>query len=378
MKTVSHIIGFASTLLLALSSQVHALPSYSVVDLGMGSNSAALGINNLGQVVGVDWATDGTNTTRAFYYSGSGSAYLGTLGGSGSDARSINDTGQIAGSAQTGNGAYWHAVRYSNGGITDLGTLGGSSSSGLGIDQTGRVVGSAQINDNPMIRHGFSSLNGQMTDLGGPNGMGLDSATAISDNGIIAGYGIVPGKIQGSYVNHAFRYSNGQLFDLGELGGEQSKAYGVNNRGQVVGETITHDNRHYAFLYNDTMDFSYLYEDGELGSVAEGINNLGDVVGYSMRAEHVAFLWKDGSRTDLNDLIDPTSSWIIRDAHDINDSGQIAATGCQPGSGCRAIRLDPTTSSALPEPGTMQLFGITMCVALLLRRLWVKTVSPLV
>lgn len=43
---------------------------------------------------------------------------------------------------------------------------------------------------------------------------------------------------------------------------------------------------------------------------------------------------------DLNTLIDPDLGWSLRDADGINNSGQIAATGCNAGI-CFALRLDP-------------------------------------
>ena len=63
-----------------------------------------------------------------------------------------------------------------------------------------------------------------------------------------------------------------------------------------------------------------------------------------------AFLYADGSMTDLNSLIDPASGWTIHSASDINDHGQIAATGCRAGE-CLALRLDLAVA-AVPELST--------------------------
>ena len=67
---------------------------------------------------------------------------------------------------------------------------------------------------------------------------------------------------------------------------------------------------------------------------------------YKMRFVDGHTLYSEGQRTDLNDLIDPQPGWIISNAIDINNVGQIAANACNMDSGnCRAFLLSP-----VPEP----------------------------
>lgn len=63
-----------------------------------------------------------------------------------SDARAINDSAQVAGTADVGGGVE-HAVRFDagTGVLADLGTLGGSDSSGWGVNAAGEVTGTARI-----------------------------------------------------------------------------------------------------------------------------------------------------------------------------------------------------------------------------------------
>src|SRR5207302_3881165 len=97
----------------------------------------AYDINKGTQVVG-----EFGSPTHAFLSSGRRFTDLGTLGGSTSVARGINDNAVVAGGADTANGAR-HAFSWSAGVMTDLGTGTGSwsSSDGYAINLKGFVAG---------------------------------------------------------------------------------------------------------------------------------------------------------------------------------------------------------------------------------------------
>src|ERR1051326_931950 len=73
---------------------------------------------------------------------------LGTLGGAGSGATAVNDSGQIIGYSDT-TGRSYHAFLYSPAtGMKDLGTPRGyANSSALGINRAGQIVGFARNSD---------------------------------------------------------------------------------------------------------------------------------------------------------------------------------------------------------------------------------------
>ena len=68
---------------------------------------------------------------------------------------------------------------------------------------------------------------------------------------------------------------------------------------------------------------------GGTNSYGFGINNIGQVVGESdtsSGAEH-AFLYSGGAMRDLNKLISNTSGWTLEAAFGINDNAQIVGVG---------------------------------------------------
>ncbi len=80
--------------------------------------------------------------------------------------------------------------------------------------------------------------------------------------------------------------------DLGTLGGTSSQAFGINDHGQVVGQSRLANGQLRAFLWEDGA----MTDLGTLGgtfSLARGINDLGQVVGRSTLAngESRATLW---------------------------------------------------------------------------------------
>jgi len=60
--------------------------------------------------------------------------------------------------------------------------------------------------------------------------------------------------VTGAHGPHAFIWTDGTMTDLRTFGGPNSAAYGINDRGQVVGSAMTAANQWHAFLWtNGTM-----------------------------------------------------------------------------------------------------------------------------
>ena len=109
------------------------------------------------------------------------------------------------------------------------------------------------------------------------------------------------------------------IIDLGTLPGDTtSMAEGINNLGQVVGDSSDDGVDDSAFLYNDGVMTNLGTLPGDTDSYAYGINDSGEIVGALTGSGSDAFLYSDGVMTSLGTL-GGDSSWAFA----INDAGQV-------------------------------------------------------
>ncbi|MHB1034323.1 MAG: PEP-CTERM sorting domain-containing protein [Pirellulales bacterium] len=210
--------------------------------------SVANAINDKGEIVG----ELGMNSDD-FFVAG-GLTLPSALNGKHGHAHDINNTTQIVGEAFFTPGGN-HAFLYYGSWLLDLGTLGGSRSSAYAINNLGQVVGEAQRSDGSV--HAFR-WSGAMTDLGALRGMN-SRATAINDKGQIVGYS----GLDDFLSNRAFLYSNNTLTDLNTRidpasGWTLLHAYGINDRGQIVGDGTNVFGQRHAFLLTPVPEPSTL------------------------------------------------------------------------------------------------------------------------
>jgi probable HAF family extracellular repeat protein len=237
-----------------------------------------------------------------------------------------------------------------DGSITDLGTLGGYDSSANAVNNRGQVVGEAlntipdpyTSNFNNFFIAGATQVHAfrwtkseGMQDLGTLGG--TDSAAfLINDRGQILGFSFTDSTVNpatGLPTTHPFLWENGKMTDLGTLGGTFSGPFipesvgGLNNRGEVAGTSnLAGDLTNHPYLWTKSEGMKDLGTLGGTFGFATWISDAREIVGVATtpgdQYTH-GFLWRDGAMTDLGTPgSDPASQ-----ANGINSRGQVVGTG---------------------------------------------------
>jgi probable HAF family extracellular repeat protein len=249
-----------------------------------GGSSEAYAVNDLGHATGLVRLSANSFQPRGFLFSGGNVAVFGVLpGGFGSQGNAVNGAGQVAGLSGSSGGN--RAFLWSDGVMQDLGVLSlgtFNNSEARSINETGQVVGVSSTSTT-LTNHAFLWQNGVMQDLGVlPGGGTISSAADINNLGQVVGFSNVPGPFV--QVAHAFLWtSGGGMADLGTLGGSTSQARGINDSGTVIGVSTTAANVTRPFVYrNGAMtDLTTLLPAGHCFSSVDvsAVNNDGTIVG---------------------------------------------------------------------------------------------------
>lgn len=365
---------------------------YRVINLGDpegGPISQGTSNNQPGWIVG--FATLPDFTMRAELWRNGVGQSLGTLGGPNSAVAWPNrdERGLIVGIAETTqmqpHGEQWscflavffvadgHVCRgfvRRDGVMSPLPTLGGDNGFATGVNNLGQIVGWAENQTHDPTCNEFTNTN-QVLQFEAvmwvwdrqanryravvlpPYPGDLDgAATAINQWGTAVGItGICDAAIGGGTAQHMVMWRNARVVrSLPTLGGAYwNTPMDINNLGDVAGfadlpgdgPTFPQANFHAFFWsprpYNcngktitGTCDIGTLDPQGR--SEALGVNDRDQVVGVSLPSLH-AFVWQNGSLTDLNKLVVPGTTLVLTIAQEINDRSEITGQATDPSTG---------------------------------------------
>ncbi len=268
----------------------NAVPQPVGIATALHEQSVAYDMNPSGQVAGV--IVDDNGNQRAIFYDHGKLIEIGQLGGGESEAKHINRTGQVIGSA-TRQDHRWRGYLYDEvNGMQEIGTLGGKNSHGAAVNDLGVAVGYADTESGEW--HAFIYKPGSpLQDLGTLGGK-ISFASGINNRGQVVGTSTTDHDYR-----HAFLYDPARgMVDLGTLGGRTSYATSINDAGMVVGASEMKNRRWHAFEYDGhrMIDLGALIGYGD--SFATGINNAGHAVGSVVTAgQHFSFVWRDNQMT---------------------------------------------------------------------------------
>jgi probable HAF family extracellular repeat protein len=369
--TMRQLAAFCLVLALALSTVVSHAQQYTLINLTIGSpynQTAANGINSQGHITGYGVVAK-TGEIHAFIYTNGVFKDLGLLGYTASDGIAINDSDQVA---ADGIGPGSTALLYSNGTASPIGSSDGGFTYALGMNNLGDIVGYGRNGDGNLV--GFAYVGGVFTDLSTVN-INIFRAYAINDSEAIVGASAYyPSRY--TYAYHAFLYAGGVYTDLGSLTGNPStytEAFGINNAGDIVGYSTGTDGLFHAFLYtNGAMQDLGTFNG--LNTAAVAINNSGQIIGelidsYGILTNGPSFLYQNGTMADLSTLITSGGTgWSGLTATGINDSGAIVGYGTYKGN-TQGFLLLPVTpifpASVSFKPGSVTGGGSSTCTVTL-------------
>lgn len=348
----------ATVALLTAAGAVTAQPAWVLTELpdlpGFGDESWAQDINNLGQVVGR--ASTRTSGARAVLWQQGQVVDLGSLRsapGGWNDARAINDAGQVVGMSDTSTSSSYRAFLWQAGSMTGLTMPPPFDYSGANaINGSGTIAGFVGTGLPAVWRQGVPTVAPVPPDfLAGV-------ATGINDAGRV---------IANSDVGGAFVWQGDSFTRLAEVG----EANAINQAGQIAGWSGVGGAQR-AVLWDDGGAMRDLgVPDSFAGSVALGLNDMGQVVGRAHRtnpqtgmSEYHAVLWQDGKTIDLNTLPGVAGSGLtLAWAEDVNDHGQIVGEGIDARGRWNAFLLSP-----VPEPSAWALLLVGAGLVVPVRR----------
>jgi probable HAF family extracellular repeat protein len=267
------------------------------------------GFNDSGWVAGgavIPAADPAARVFSAALYDGNSWKVIDTSGlGTVTLGASINSAGQVIGTTENKLDGRFHAWVYDGGLPLSVGP--GFVCYAGAISNDGEVVGSCGFDYDTSL---WAYRDGRVIGLPGSGrpiavnnagtvvvsvprlhypGIDVPGYFAVIENGAwskLDGWGSGPAmnersELAGGVGGHAAVYRSGTTFDLGTLGGAESSAHSINNRGQVAGSSLDADGQKRLFVYDGgvMLDLASLRGVGsslQYGSLSSPIVRIND------------------------------------------------------------------------------------------------------
>jgi hypothetical protein len=286
-------------------------------------------------------------------------------GTNGTVAQGINDPGQVVGYLSDSTGT--HGFSKTGSSFTTLNYPGAPLSTfAEGINNKGDVVGwyngdVAGYNNPTPGNHGFLYSGGVYTAINDPSATVNTYAQSINNKDQIVGF-YENVASTGAQIFHGFLYRGGQYITLDDPSSNSNNigngpvfgtvAMGINNKGNIVGYYyFDNSDRAKGFIFSNGSYTTLDDPVGVGGTFALGINNKDEVVGFyydSLHRQH-GFLFSDGNYTTLDDPLGVNGTY----ATDINDASLIV--GYYLGSGINREHGFLASGSTVPEASTWEM-----------------------
>jgi len=242
---------------------------------------------------------------------------LGTLGGNLSVATAINDQGQVVGRSTLPGEATSRAYLWDSSVMTDLRSLGGTFAGANALNDQGQAVGFSELTGNT-ARHAVLFQKGRVIDLGALPASQFSTAFGINNRGEIVGGSTTTGRVNSTF--HATAFTGSDVIDLGTLGGPTSFVTGINDHGEATGRADRTAGSSCVVFADATINDLGLLPGGTV-AFGRAINNRGDVACQGNTAGgglHAALHTRKGEMIDLGIL-----GGTLSDAAGINDKQEV-------------------------------------------------------
>jgi uncharacterized membrane protein len=243
--------------------------TYTRFDFPGAFSTSPFDINNAGHIVG-QFAVFVGEQGRGFYYNGSEFIEIQIPGAISITANAINNHDEVVGTYRD-SASQLHGFIYRNGQVTtyDAPVADATQTSLTGINDAGELTGYYVVADGNTV--GFIDALGFVMTIPGSFVLPL----RINNQGQIVGV-----YRPGTDTNRGFLYDSGTFTTVPPPGTIESVAWGINERGDVVGDYWPNGTR-LGYLYDGKRVISFDYPGGEdtHGTALFGINDPGVMVG---------------------------------------------------------------------------------------------------